>query len=110
MNLSGFTSGTTKFGHLGIRLVIRLLNMAGVILAFLILVSSNPDLARLLESSAFLMDFPLLFGTALALAIIVVAFKLIADIIEICIYHLNIKRGKYFYQSAMLVSDCDLLK
>ncbi len=76
--------------HLSISLAIKSLKQVGVILVismFLVMTTSLGGFPRLLIDSVSRRDFPLIFGIAWACVIIVVLFKLVADLIEIAYRH-----------------------
>jgi peptide/nickel transport system permease protein len=86
--LSKFDSALWR--HLSIRLAIKSLKQVGVILVismFLALTTPLAGFPRLLIDSVNRQDFPLIFGIAWACVIIVVLFKLAADLLEIAYSH-----------------------
>lgn len=83
--LSQNTPCMTLVKHLGIRLIIRLLRLVGVI----IIVTISAGLGVLLADSAFNRDFPIIFSIVWVFVIIVTLVKLAAGLIEIVYNHLS---------------------
>ncbi len=76
--------------HIGIRLVVRLLKMAGAIIVVAIVVEQifgYPGWGRIFIDAAMQRDFPVLFGTAWVFALIVVLARLAAELIEVAYNH-----------------------
>jgi peptide/nickel transport system permease protein len=67
--------------HMAVYLVVRLLNLIGVVL--MIGVFTSFGVGRLVEASFGMRDFPLMFRDAWSLATVVVLVKLAADVIEL---------------------------
>jgi peptide/nickel transport system permease protein len=84
------TFDLTLWRNLGVSLALKSLKQVGVILVismFLALTTPLAGFPRLLIDSVNRQDFPIIFGIAWACAIIVVLFKLAADLIEIIYRH-----------------------
>ncbi len=103
--------------HLGVKLIIRLLRLTGAVLVITIFVGG---LGSLVTRGAMMRDFPVLFGAAWVLVIIVVPARLAAELIEIAYNHfanpltsnsdaeepartITIPRGWLFFSLALVV-------
>jgi peptide/nickel transport system permease protein len=87
-NIAGFKLAK----EIGVRLLIRLLKLVGFIIVVSILSEQDiatPGLGRLLLSAVSSMDFPLIFGITWVVIIIVLAVKLVADLLEIAYNYSN---------------------
>jgi peptide/nickel transport system permease protein len=76
--------------HLGVRLVVRLLKLAGAIIVVTVLVDQTyavRGLGTLMMQAIFQRDFPVVFGIAWVFVPIVVLAKLVADLVEIAYNH-----------------------
>jgi peptide/nickel transport system permease protein len=77
------------WGHLGISLFIRILKLAGAIIVismFVGLSTSLSGMGRIFIDAISMRDFPIVYATIFTVIVIVVLFKLVAELIEIA-YH-----------------------
>jgi peptide/nickel transport system permease protein len=82
----------TLVRHLGVKLVTRLLKLVGAIIAIIVLVEmifASPGLGRLVFETVTQRDFPVMFGVAWFLVLVVVLVKLVAELIEIAYNHFS---------------------
>ena len=81
----GGLAGFKLAQEIGVRLFIRLLKLVGFIFVISILAEqemAQPGLGKLLLSALYSWDFPLIFGITWVIIIVVVAVKLVADLLE----------------------------